>query len=670
MKAFRWAIAFTIITVSSPLSAAQGNGVSVSHYEDLQRFNIRSAAGNKLATSQELAHEASAGLSFDALGRTFDLLLEPNNSLLSIETRNALPETIGVFRGHLVNNPGSWARIVVFDGMPRGVIWDGTEMFAVEPPNDNILNSSSSIIYRLADTLIEPGSMSCASEGFETSGAEVLGDLSVELAAAVAQAPGAVSELTMAAIADSSFTNDHGGDVDAVAAMLTRLSIVDGYFSEQVSVQIDVQHLETYSDPALDPFSTPVDPATGETDAGALLAELGNYRQITPEQSSRGLTHLWTGRDLEGTTAGIAYIGTLCQPRAGAGLSEGDRGPTMDALVAAHEIGHNFGAEHDGDPGGSCPDVVGNFIMSPSVGNVTEFSACSIDIMEARAELAACIAPLPTVDMKIELNVSSTNVLLGADTDLSYDITNRGGDPATNVTADFVLPPNLTLNTVTSSVGTCVNGASSVNCDLGGVPGVTVETININVTPNAVGVNTITASVSADVDERSDNDQEAVQLTVDPAVDLVVNSPTAAAVIVNAFTTINANLENVSVLDATSVTLSISLSNGLQANTATWSIGTCTVTLQQVDCQAASFAAQSTSTLSVEVRGISNGNKDVTVALASAEADANPANNSVDGSVRVNNPPEDKDEGGGSGSTAPLLLCLLFMTAILRRRRP
>jgi len=256
--------------------------------------------------------------------------------------------------------------------------------------------------------------------------------------------------------------------------------------------------------------------------------------------------------------------------------------------------------------------------------------------------------------------------LLGADTVLSYEVTNRGGNPATNVTADITLPVNMTFESVTPSVGVCTPGAGTISCALDDVSGVTVETVDISVTPNDVGVGTITATVSADVDLRADNDQEVLQLTVDPAVDLVVNTPTAAAVIVNAMTTVNAALENRSVLDATAVTLSISLSNGLQADSASWSIGTCTVTPQQVDCTAANFARQSSSTLSVEVRGTSKGNRNVTVALASAEAEANPADNSVAGVVRVNDPPDD-DEGGGS--TTPLFLSLLLLASVLRRRR-
>jgi hypothetical protein len=124
-------------------------------------------------------------------------------------------------------------------------------------------------------------------------------------------------------------------------------------------------------------------------------------------------------------------------------------------------------------------------------------------------------------------------------------------------------------------------------------------------------------------------------------------------------------LDNLSILDATAVTLSISLDSGLRADNASWSIGTCTVTDRQVDCQAASFANQSSSTMNVGVTGITAGTRSFTVTLSSNEADADTANNTVNGSVRVNDPNDD----GGGGATGLPFLCLLGVAAIFRRPR-
>jgi hypothetical protein len=194
----------------------------------------------------------------------------------------------------------------------------------------------------------------------------------------------------------------------------------------------------------------------------------------------------------------------------------------------------------------------------------------------------------------------------------------------------------------------------------------TTRTVSIAATPISLGAGVLSATVTtADVDERPGNNTSADLLTVLPAVDLVVNTPTSAPVMVNAMTTVSAVVENRSVVAATAVTLSITLSNGLQANAASWSLGACTVTPQQVDCLGTNFAAQSNASLNINVTGISSGSKNLTVTLSSVEAEANPADNSINGSVRVNDP---KDEEGG-GSTAPIFLLLLTMTALLTRRR-
>ena len=654
MNVVKWTIAVAVSGLFSTVVAAQSGGVTVSHYEPLQRISMQAADAT---ASQKPQGTGPVALSFDALGRTFDLQLEPNSGFLSPASRAALPDGIGIYRGSLAGNPGSWARIVVFEGIPRGLFWDGEQMYAIEAPGDSIVQAASPIIYRLADTYIEPGTMSCGSESLSGNGATLYGKLVGELGVTVAQGPGAVSEISIGAVGDFEFTSAKGGDVAAAAAIVARINTVDGIYSQEIGVQISIPLIETYSDAA--------DPFTDESNASALLSELLTYRQNTPAQNSLGLTHLYTGRDLDGSTVGVAFDNVLCRRDAGAGLSEGNGSLTFDSLVAAHEIGHNFGAPHDGVPGGACESEPLDFIMAPTLNGSTQFSQCTISIMQANAAQASCVIALTTVDMSIALNGQPAVVLLGNSPELTVDLSNKGASQATNVAADITLPNNVTLVSATASSGSCSSGAGTVNCQLGDIPGLSGRTVTLTTTASAVGVGILDATVTSDFDERPGNNQATVQFSVDPAVDLAVNSPPASTINLDQSTTINAVLENLSILDATGVTLSIAFNNGLRADSASWSIGSCTVAAQQVDCQAANFASQSSSTLSVGVTGLTAGIRGYIVTLSSSEVDTDTVNNSVNATVTVNDP---SDEGGG-GVVGLSVLWLLLLAALVSRRR-
>ena len=153
-------------------------------------------------------------MSFDALGRRFDLELEPNSRLVSVARQNPLLDGVDIYRGELAGRPGSWARIVVADGVPQGMFWDGQEMFAIEAPGDSVVATSAPIIYRLADAQIAPGSMSCGSMSLATTAAAALDGLVDELGP-ILQGPGAISEIEMGAVGDFEFTTSKGGD-DAI----------------------------------------------------------------------------------------------------------------------------------------------------------------------------------------------------------------------------------------------------------------------------------------------------------------------------------------------------------------------------------------------------------------------------------------------------------------------
>ena len=655
MKAIKLLLVITTLALPSALFAAE---TFVSHYDSLHGIAMHEAEQLGADDSQRTA--APTALSFEALGQRFDLGLEVNDRVVEALPADAEANGIFVYRGRVANSPDSWVRIVMFEGMPRGLVWDGETMFAIEAPGDSAVDISEPVMYRLSDLNIVPGTMTCGTTSMGGNAAQYLTSVKGELET-IAEAPGATSEITMSVIGDSAFTARQGGDAAAVAAITARFNNIDGYFSEQVGVQLNVDLIEVH-DAASDPF----DPAT--TDPSALLTELSEYRLQNSAHSSRGLTHLYTGRDVTGMTVGLAWLGAVCQDYFGAGLSEGRVGLTTDSLIAAHEIGHNFNADHDGEAGRSCPNTPEDFIMAPSVNGSEQFSACSISRMQAYVATTSCVSALPAVDVSIAPSEQTSNVLLGATTVIEYDVSVNGSLGASDVVADFTVPTVLSLDSVTASSGTCSSGAGTASCTFGDLPQLSTHTVTLTTTAGTVGTGTLSASVSTTgADERPVNNQDSLQLTVDPAVDLVVNEPSTTPVFVDNSTTVTANLENLSILAATNVTLSVTLDNGLRADTASWSIGTCTVAAQQIDCTANNFAVQSSSSLSITATALSTGLQDVSISLASAEADADPANNSASRAVNVVTPQGEEEDDGG-GSTDPLLLLLIAVAAGRRLR--
>ena len=653
MNTSKWAFAAMLAVVFSTVNAADRDSIALSHYEPLHQLEMRTVSA-RAANALVAGGSGPMVMSFAAMGRSFDLELELNSRVIAAARQNPLLSGMDIYRGEIAGKPGSWARIVVADGMPRGMFWDGQDLYAIEAPGDSIVDATGPVIFRLADMHVAPGSMSCGSASVAMTAAGAFENLVGELGS-MSEAQGAVEEIGMGMIGDFEFTSAKGGDAAAAAAITTRMNNVDGIFSSQLGVQITVNTIETFNNAA--------DPFTDESDAGMLLDEVSDYRLNTPAQNSNGLTHLFTGRDLAGTTVGIAWTSALCSARFGAGLSEGNGTATFDSLVAAHEIGHNFGAPHDGETGSACESQAGEWLMSPRLNGESTFSPCTIDQVTDDIARASCITALPAIDMAVGLQ-SASSILFGADADLSFDVVNNGTLDATNVTADFTIPSNLTLGAVVPSAGTCTTVSGTVSCALGDVPGLGNRTVDITVTPNALGTGLVNATVSADVDDRPSNNQDSQQVSVDPAVDLVVDRPTGSSVRIDRSTTITAALQNTATLDATGVTLTVAVGAALQTTDASWSLGSCTVLAQQVTCQAATFPAQSSSTISVTATGISEGSPRITVSLGSAEADLVPGDNTATNRVEVRQGSDDS----GSGSTGPLFLLLLGLVALVRRR--
>ena len=123
------------------LSSAAG-GLVPQHTEDLRPALTRASKGD------------AATLEFTAFGRGFRLQLSNNQRLAQV----AAGSSVQLYKGTLEGVPGSWARISVHDGLPRGMIWDGRELFIVDAAAEAVnYGAAGTVMFKLSDAVMEQG---------------------------------------------------------------------------------------------------------------------------------------------------------------------------------------------------------------------------------------------------------------------------------------------------------------------------------------------------------------------------------------------------------------------------------------------------------------------------------------------------------------------------------
>jgi Metallo-peptidase family M12 len=276
------------------------------------------------------------------------------------------------------------------------MIWDGRELFIVDAAAEAVnYGAAGTVMFKLSDAVLEMGvsfsgdTVEKPSDPAADYGA-MIGELRARTQAL--QAGVATEGVEISILGDAAYLARYESEAKARDAILTRLNNVDGIFSSQVGVELQVVSVDLDSELTAGLSAT--------TDSSALLEELGQLRRQSPALTATGLTHLFTGRQLDGDTAGIAYSEALCSQRFGASLAMAHNSAALDTLITAHEIGHVFGAPHDGTQQcASTPE--GQYIMTPMLtSSVTSFSQCSLDEINAVIDSYSCVVPLPSPDLE------------------------------------------------------------------------------------------------------------------------------------------------------------------------------------------------------------------------------------------------------------------------------
>ena len=393
----------------------------------------------KLEMTPRVDAKGQQHVSFDAYGRHFDISLELNENIrrgVSAERSDIKP-----YRGTVSGQTGSWVRLTQTRDGWRGVISDGHELYAIEPENElqaalapspgtgAASSSSTPVMYRLADALMPDGAGYCGTDLDESLTSNAARPTALKAFAHIAKdistkdtSAATTKALVVGVVADHEFTDNVGSDPEG--AIVSRMDVVDGIWYSQVGVEIVLGPVTVLTD-ADDTFSATTDP----TD---LLSEVAKYRGSLPSSDGTGLTHLMTGRTMAGNIIGIAYLGAVCNGDYSASLSQSTVSTTMGALVAAHELGHNFNSIHDGVPG-VCASTPQTYLMAPTINYSNQFSSCSLSQINALVATASCLKQVaaPTTSTSSD---STTGPSTSSGTPSSGTTSSGGGDTVSDPT--------------------------------------------------------------------------------------------------------------------------------------------------------------------------------------------------------------------------------------------
>ena len=294
------------------------------------------------------------------------------------------------YRGHVRGQAGTVVRLYLDGQKVQGVIVTPDQTFFVEPARDlsAAAGAKEFVFYSAAD--VKPVDASCveATLGGKVEAEAARAGLSNATATASPTPDDSFApmpEARVATEADFEFYQLNGNSEAATNNdILNIMTQVDGLYEAQLGISLRVVFQRVWT--------TNTDPYTLTNASSALQEFADNYDQSfgTSAPPSRDITHMFTGKDFDGSTIGIAYRAVVCNfPEAAYGISQ-SRFTTTNSLrvvVTAHEIGHNFGATHTGpssnasDPPQQIPgcDAPGGAIMQPSVTSTTGFCQFSRD---------------------------------------------------------------------------------------------------------------------------------------------------------------------------------------------------------------------------------------------------------------------------------------------------
>ncbi len=398
----------------------EGKKMPAQRSESLQRqfvkYDIFKIDANQLY--EFATQQYSFDFQLDLDGKyNWNIYLEPNNILASgyiLRTAGDEGESIHTktsnrtFKGFLSNGQMGNVSLTLHHDFIYGFIQQGNKAFFIEPLRffKKGADKDLFIVYKAAD-VIEPEEKGCGfsdlhhqqkkienHQKHHEDSPDMMNCWTIELAIA--------SDFLMYQKYNNSVPDVENHNI---AVMNNVQNNYDNEFADQLEFEIVEQFVAT---------SAAADPWTNSTNAGALLNSFTAWGP-TGFTQTHDLGSLWTDRDFNGGTIGIAWLSSLCDSDRYHCLQDFTNNANFLRVLTSHEIGHNLSATHD--PSGS------PFIMAPAVNNTNNWSTQTVNQINnhINANVNVCLNACQSLQPPVaDFSALITNLCPGSST-VFYD---------------------------------------------------------------------------------------------------------------------------------------------------------------------------------------------------------------------------------------------------------
>ena len=326
----------------------------------------------------------SGHLSLQTPAHDFEIELRPNDLRAPNYTAQAIGDdgvarelpraAVNTYKGIVIGMPGTDARLSVNGGRLEGMILTANETYFVEAASkySQAADSADYLLYKATD--VRPDvARSCGvtlEDEVKTRSSQFVSN------AAAGAAPAVFSPMKVVELAtesDFEYTSALGSAIAANNDILSIMNNVQAIYQRDIGMTFTIVFQNAWDTPN-DPYSA--------NDYQGILNEFMNYWNTNFTGHPRDVAHLWTAKSAGGV-AGFSNEGVVCKiPTAAYGFSTQETTAPFRVGIPAHEIGHNFGANHPDQVGATGCD---NTIMISLMTQATTLVFCPFSVGEITA---------------------------------------------------------------------------------------------------------------------------------------------------------------------------------------------------------------------------------------------------------------------------------------------